>query len=281
MKRCPNCNRTFEDTQSFCGTDGTHLIDETPTSFDPFATMMVTPSAAKEKVVQPVQPVQPEENVADVTMMDYRRTVIESPSTALPGPERRTEEWPSAQRQAAPQAPPPAPSSPPATAPKPWNPPPVAPAPTSPPQAASAAPTRAPAPPPAPALSPAPAVPVAPARAPQAKKGNAPATMALLIGIVNVIAVPIMFFLGIFNWLGSLLKSVMDGAPPGGFLVGMGLLEAFPTIGVLFGLVALLLTLGKSGRKGRAKGAIGLILSLLGGFLIAAFIAYKAISLRL
>jgi uncharacterized protein (AIM24 family) len=31
MKRCPTCNRTADDNQRFCVTDGTPLIDDTPT----------------------------------------------------------------------------------------------------------------------------------------------------------------------------------------------------------------------------------------------------------
>jgi len=30
MKHCPVCNRTFEDTQSFCASDGTPLVSDTP-----------------------------------------------------------------------------------------------------------------------------------------------------------------------------------------------------------------------------------------------------------
>ena len=42
MKKCPTCNKTFEDTMRFCQTDGTPLVDDEP-AFDPYATMMARP----------------------------------------------------------------------------------------------------------------------------------------------------------------------------------------------------------------------------------------------
>lgn len=40
MKRCPTCNRTFiDDTQKFCLDDGSTLVEEAPSSFDPQATL--------------------------------------------------------------------------------------------------------------------------------------------------------------------------------------------------------------------------------------------------
>ena len=43
MKRCPTCNRTFEDPQIFCSEDGTRLVEDSPPAFDPMATMMASP----------------------------------------------------------------------------------------------------------------------------------------------------------------------------------------------------------------------------------------------
>lgn len=41
MKRCPTCNQTFEERWlSFCTADGTTLIDESPSSSEPPATIM-------------------------------------------------------------------------------------------------------------------------------------------------------------------------------------------------------------------------------------------------
>jgi hypothetical protein len=52
MKRCPTCDKTFEDSMRFCQTDGTPLVDDEP-AFDPFAT-----------IVAPAQPKKPETDVA-------------------------------------------------------------------------------------------------------------------------------------------------------------------------------------------------------------------------
>lgn len=42
MKKCPSCEKTFEDSMRFCQVDGTPLVDDAP-AFDPYATM-VAPS---------------------------------------------------------------------------------------------------------------------------------------------------------------------------------------------------------------------------------------------
>jgi hypothetical protein len=41
MKRCPSCNRTFDDTQNFCLEDATPLISEA-SSYDPAKTVLAT-----------------------------------------------------------------------------------------------------------------------------------------------------------------------------------------------------------------------------------------------
>jgi hypothetical protein len=44
MKRCPNCNQTFEeDWLSFCTQDGTTLVEESTASSEPPPTMMAPP----------------------------------------------------------------------------------------------------------------------------------------------------------------------------------------------------------------------------------------------
>lgn len=49
MKRCPTCNRTYEDDAlSFCPSDGSSLVKDepaAPASFDPQATILATPPA--------------------------------------------------------------------------------------------------------------------------------------------------------------------------------------------------------------------------------------------
>lgn len=39
MKKCPTCDKTFEDSMRFCQVDGTPLVDDAP-AFDPYATMV-------------------------------------------------------------------------------------------------------------------------------------------------------------------------------------------------------------------------------------------------
>ena len=42
MKRCPTCDRTFEDSMRFCQSDGTPLVDDAP-PLDPYKTMVARP----------------------------------------------------------------------------------------------------------------------------------------------------------------------------------------------------------------------------------------------
>ncbi|QQS32912.1 MAG: DUF4190 domain-containing protein [Acidobacteriota bacterium] len=44
MKRCPTCDKTFEDNLKFCQLDGTPLVDDEP-AFDPYATIVATPAS--------------------------------------------------------------------------------------------------------------------------------------------------------------------------------------------------------------------------------------------
>lgn len=44
MKRCPTCDKTFEDNLKFCQLDGTPLVDDEP-AFDPYATIVATPGS--------------------------------------------------------------------------------------------------------------------------------------------------------------------------------------------------------------------------------------------
>ncbi|MEP7148389.1 MAG: DUF4190 domain-containing protein [Acidobacteriota bacterium] len=41
MKRCPTCDKTFDDNMRFCQADGTPLVDDAPV--DPYKTMMARP----------------------------------------------------------------------------------------------------------------------------------------------------------------------------------------------------------------------------------------------
>ena len=42
MKRCPTCDKTFDDNLRFCQADGTPLVDDAPV--DPYKTMVATPA---------------------------------------------------------------------------------------------------------------------------------------------------------------------------------------------------------------------------------------------
>lgn len=50
MKKCPSCEKTYEDSLRFCQTDGTPLIDDEP-AFDPYATIV-----APKSVLMPEEP---------------------------------------------------------------------------------------------------------------------------------------------------------------------------------------------------------------------------------
>ena len=43
MKKCPTCEKTFEDSLRFCQVDGTPLVDDAP-AFDPYATIVSSPA---------------------------------------------------------------------------------------------------------------------------------------------------------------------------------------------------------------------------------------------
>ena len=55
MKRCPSCNRTFDDTQNFCLEDATPLISEA-SSYDPAKTVLATGPGAMDNPQPPQTP---------------------------------------------------------------------------------------------------------------------------------------------------------------------------------------------------------------------------------
>ena len=62
MKKCPNCDKTFEDSMRFCQVDGTPLLDDAP-AFDPYATIV-----AQAIPVIPVAEAEPVEPAADTPL---------------------------------------------------------------------------------------------------------------------------------------------------------------------------------------------------------------------
>ncbi len=84
MKKCPSCEKTFEDSMRFCQVDGTPLVDDAP-AFDPYATI-VAPSgvtappapevlapveAALEPVVTSIKPIGTAESEAATQIAEY------------------------------------------------------------------------------------------------------------------------------------------------------------------------------------------------------------------
>lgn len=53
MKKCPTCEKTFEDSMRFCQIDGTPLVDVAP-PLDPYATIVAGPQSPAAEVVEPV-----------------------------------------------------------------------------------------------------------------------------------------------------------------------------------------------------------------------------------
>src|SRR6516164_8581274 len=56
MKRCPTCQKTFDDAMRFCQTDGTPLIEEAAPA-DPYKTMV----ASKEDIAAALRSTPPSE----------------------------------------------------------------------------------------------------------------------------------------------------------------------------------------------------------------------------
>lgn len=94
MKKCPTCDKTFEDSMKFCQVDGTPLVEDAP-AFDPYATMvggtadMKPPEPPSDEAPQePAFEPQPEEpapiaapdNVLDLPEADPLKTMYVSES---------------------------------------------------------------------------------------------------------------------------------------------------------------------------------------------------------
>src|SRR3954465_13014630 len=74
MKRCPTCQKTFDDNMRFCQTDGTPLVEDAPPA-DPYKTMV----ASKE----------------DFRAALSAQAIEEKPSSAFKAPEDEPLEIPS------------------------------------------------------------------------------------------------------------------------------------------------------------------------------------------
>ncbi|CAN5200493.1 hypothetical protein BH20ACI2_BH20ACI2_08680 [soil metagenome] len=63
MKKCPACEKTFEDSMRFCQVDGTPLVDDVP--FDPFATIVGVTAPVPEPDVKTSEPFVPQPEEAE------------------------------------------------------------------------------------------------------------------------------------------------------------------------------------------------------------------------
>ena len=54
MKRCPMCDRTYDDSQTFCVNDGATLTSDAAPSYDPLKTIVSTPPPQSQSA--PLQP---------------------------------------------------------------------------------------------------------------------------------------------------------------------------------------------------------------------------------
>ncbi|MEQ1764969.1 MAG: DUF4190 domain-containing protein, partial [Pyrinomonadaceae bacterium] len=81
MKKCPTCEREFDDGMRFCQTDGTPLVDAAP-AMDPYKTMVASP-ADIAAMIPPISasvepgPTAPEE-VLDIPADDPKKTMYAS-----------------------------------------------------------------------------------------------------------------------------------------------------------------------------------------------------------
>lgn len=84
MKKCPNCDKTYDDAMRFCQADGTPLVDDAP-AFDPYATIVApaVPSAPAEQAEpapsEPTAPgpIEPDE-VLEMPSSDPMKTMVAS-----------------------------------------------------------------------------------------------------------------------------------------------------------------------------------------------------------
>jgi len=109
MKRCPTCEKTFEDSMRFCQSDGTPLVEDAP-PMDPYKTMVARPedlagSAAPQKL-ENEEDFQPSDEVSDPLKTMYasedevRREMeaLESDKEPVLEPDTRGSEYPSDSR---------------------------------------------------------------------------------------------------------------------------------------------------------------------------------------
>lgn len=91
MKRCPNCQKAYDDDKRFCQVDGTPLVDDAPENADPYKTVFggVTPPAVNRAVNE-------DDDILQVNDFDPMKTVVSSDiknpetDTVIKNPETET-----------------------------------------------------------------------------------------------------------------------------------------------------------------------------------------------
>ncbi len=93
MKKCPSCQKTYEDSMKFCQIDGTPLVDDAP-PVDPYKTIVSrsedipasTPAAESPQPTAPAQPEPPPASFAPATPMAPSSPSIGEPEEILDVP---------------------------------------------------------------------------------------------------------------------------------------------------------------------------------------------------
>ncbi len=75
MKKCPACDKTYEDSMRFCQIDGTPLVDDVP--FDPFATIVGVPQPKTDAAPESSSP--PAESGNEVSAISEPDDVLDLP----------------------------------------------------------------------------------------------------------------------------------------------------------------------------------------------------------
>lgn len=100
MKRCPNCDKTFDDNMRFCQTDGTPLVDDAP-PLDPYKTIVAgAPSMQSDDVLDlpsapdPAKTMYASEEEIRSEMSARDEQVIDIPPLVEPEPPKFSEPGP-------------------------------------------------------------------------------------------------------------------------------------------------------------------------------------------
>lgn len=85
MKKCPSCEKTFEDSMRFCQVDGTPLVDDAP-AFDPYATIVAPAGVSAPSEPEPpaeIEPVAPADAEPPVMSIEPIETAESEAATRI------------------------------------------------------------------------------------------------------------------------------------------------------------------------------------------------------